>query len=297
MERDVEQEQAAIDAERARIAEEQRRLEEANRAAQEGTITPPGDTAQVDTTVQTTTEPGDTQTGGIAETDAARAADQAARDAEAARLAEEAAALDERQAEVDAQQENIAEQRDEIADDQQAEIIEQIEAAGGDAENGTLLFELMNPLMPLSRLVLVDMTTGLRIRRSELNTIWAATAIDTGQAIVAVAGMATASGGVIRLVRVDRADFSTIIQAQEEVFADTMLWYYDEAVFAVIRQDGKWVIGRYDPVSLELRASSDAVSQWTFLSRAEGQLVAQSPSGAFIVMDAVTLKTAKELTP
>ncbi|MBU0934740.1 MAG: hypothetical protein KKC64_03925, partial [Spirochaetes bacterium] len=170
-------------------------------------------------------------------------------------------------------------------------------AAANDEKNGVVLFELMNPALPLSRLALVDVQSGRYLRRSELNTIRASTAVDVGSAYVAVAGMSTAGGGAVRLIRISKTDYADVVESDQEIFADTMVWYIGSSIYAVTKKDGAWVIGRYATDTLALQSTSDAVSQWTFLTKSGTSLVAQKPRSGFIVMDAVTLKTASEINP
>ena len=296
-EREVAQEEAAIAAERERIAAEEERLQQQAAAASAA-----ADSAAEDT--DPAAKPGDSQSGGLTETEAGRQADQEAAAAESQQatasqqqLEADRAAVEDRQAEVDAKKEEIAADREAIAEDQKDQIATQVAAAANDEKNGVVLFELMNPALPLSRLALVDVQSGRYLRRSELNTIRASTAVDVGSAYVAVAGMSTAGGGAVRLIRISKTDYADVVESDQEIFADTMVWYIGSSIYAVTKKDGAWVIGRYATDTLALQSTSDAVSQWTFLTKSGTSLVAQKPRSGFIVMDAVTLKTASEINP
>jgi len=157
------------------------------------------------------------------------------------------------------------------------------------------LFELVDPDRPFSRIALVDLKTGETLRKSSLNTIRANSALDDGDAYLAVAGQVTGAGGAVRLVRVPKADYSKVVTGTEDVFADTMLWKYGASVFAVVKKGSDWAIGRFDPVSLELKASSEPVSRWTFLTQSGGRLIAQGPAGGFLLLEAEALTTASEI--
>jgi len=128
-----------------------------------------------------------------------------------------------------------------------------------------------------------------------LNTIKAATIVDAGDAYIAIAGQVTGTGGAVRLVRVAKADFASVVQGNDDVFADGMVWKVGSSVYTVVKKGDGWAIGRFDPATLELKASSAPVSRWTFLTPVDGKLVAQSPSGGFLVLEAEALTTASEV--
>lgn len=313
-ERSQEEEKAAIEAERARIAKE-----EAAIAAEKARIEAGSGTAAA---TDTTTTPGDAATDGAANTTGTAGADAAgtdaaadrgdgqeasitvtdkAREEEAAVAAREAqveadkAALAEREAATAAKDTEIAADRAAISDDQKDVIRDEIATAAQKEAAGVVLFELVDPDLPLSRIALVDLKTGETIRKSALNTIRAATIIDVGDAFVAIAGQATTSGGLVRLVRVAKTDYADVVQGNDDVFADGMLWKFGSSVYTIVKKSDGWSIGRFDPATLAIKASSAPVSRWTFLTQSGSSLVAQGPGGSFLVLDAETLATASEI--
>lgn len=320
-ERDVEQQKADLEAERARIAAEERALadERARVAASRPAATTPTASpattpatspATTPGTVAVTTPPatpaaevaaerGEAQAASIAVSEQARAEEQAAAEKavseQEARLAAEKAALAEKETTIAAKEEEIKDDRAAIAEEQKQAIQTEVRTGAEREARATPLFELMNPELPLARIVLVDLQTGVRLRRSEINTIRPATITDVGDAWVAAAGQASATGGTVRLVRVAKADYNDLKQGNDEVFADTMLWKYGTSIYAVTRKGPDWVIGRFDPATLALQASSVAVSRWTFLSEGGGRLVAQGVTGNFLVLDATVLTTVAEI--
>ena len=328
-ERDVDQQKADLEAERARLAAEEKALaEEKARIEASRPVSPPSapapTTAPATTpaTTQTTTpattpvttpastpataaaaeeaaERGEDQDASIALSERARAEEQAAAEQAVAereaKLAEEKAALKEKEEAVAAKEEEIKEDRLAIAQEQK-EVIQTEVSTGAEREaRATALFELMDPNQPLARIVLVDLQTGARLRRSEINTLRPATITDVGNAWVAVAGQPSATGGAVRLVRVTKADYSDLKQGSDDVFADTMIWNYGPSIYAVTRKGSDWVIGRFDPATLELKATSVPVSRWTFLSEGGGRLVAQGVAGNFLVLDVTALSTVTEI--
>jgi len=305
-ERDQEQEKAAIAAERDRIAREEAAVAaekarlEAQQAAVAAGTTPAGTTPAGATPAGETPAAGDQaakgadQQASIAVSDKAKA-EEAAVAARDAQVEADKAALASREAAVAAKDAEIAADRTAIAADQKDAIKEQVAAAAQQEANGVALFELVDPNAPLSRIALVDLTSGKTLRRSTINTIRSATIVDAGDAYVAVAGQVTGSGGAVRLVRILKSDYANVTQGNDDVFADTMLWKYGTSIYAVTKQGSDWVIGRFDPATLELKARSAPVSRWTFLTQAAGKLVAQGPTGSFLVLDGDALTTASEI--
>jgi len=304
-ERDVAQEQAAIDAEKARIAAEEAAIaaERARLEAAAGTGT--AGTAGAGTTEAGTaagtgaeagTEAGGAQEAALATSEAARA-EEAALAAREEAVAEDKAEVAAREEAVAAKQEEIAADRDAIAADQKETIATEVAAAAAKEESGVTLFQLVDPNLPLSRLVRVDLASGDVLRKSELNTMRAATALDLGDAWVAVAGQSTALSGAVRLVRIEKGDFAKVTEGKDDVFADTTLWKFGSSVYAVVKKGELWAIGRFDPVTLELKASSEAVTRWTFLSETGGKLVAQDPKGGFLLLEPAALTTASRVAP
>ena len=328
-ERDVEQQKADLEAERARLAAEEKALAEekarieasrpaATTPAPAPTTTPattpaatpaatpattpaatPATTPAATAAAEAAAERGEDQDASIAVSDRARAEEQAAAEKalaeREAKLAGEKAALAKQEEAVTAKEAEIKDDRLAIAQEQK-EVIKTEVSSGAEREARAIpLFELMDPNQPLARIVLVDLQTGARLRRSEINTLRPATITDVGNAWVAVAGQPSATGGTVRLVRVAKSDYSDLKQGSDEVFADTMIWKYGTSIYAVTKKGPDWVIGRFDPATLELRATSVPVSRWTFLSEGGGRLVAQGAAGNFLVLDATGLTTVAEI--
>ena len=320
-ERDVDQQKVDIEAERARLAAEEAALAEEKarvEAARTVQSTPsgtavaaaeetPGDNA-VSTAASTpaaavpgdeTAERGEKQDASIAVSEQAKIEEQAAAEQalaeREAKLAEDKATLEKKEEAVAAKEEEIQEDRVAIAEEQKETIQTEVQTGSEREARATPLFELMDPEVPLARIVLVDLQTGARLRRSEINTIRPATIHDVGNAWVAVAGHPSATGGAVRLIRVAKADYNDLKQGSDDVFAETLLWQYGSSVYAVTKKGADWVIGRFDPATLELKASSAPVSRWTFLSEGGGRLVAQGADGDFLVLDATALTTVAEI--
>ncbi len=312
-ERGQEEEKAAIAEERARIEAEEKALAEEKARVSEGRAAEapkapatepgreavPGPAPATGAASATGAEAGeaakgDDQEATIAVSDKAKAEDAAIAEREA-KLAEDKAALEKREEAAVAKDAEIAADRAAVAGDQKDAIKGEVAAAASREAGGTALFELVDPNQPFSRIALVDLKTGETIRKSALNTIRATTAVDLGDAYAAVAGQATGAAGTVRLVRVAKADYSQVTYGQDDLFADTPLWKIGSSLYAVVKRGDGWALGRFDPATLELKAASGPVTRWTFLSEAGGRLVAQGPSGSFLLLDPEALTTSSEL--
>lgn len=304
-ERDVEQERAAIETERQRLAAEEAALaaerdrleaERERRAAQQAAAgqTAPGASLETGPGTAAAAGPGAEQEARLELTEAGRREEAALAEREAA-LARDREELAAREQAAAAKEEEIAADRREIAQEQRQEIAAQVAQAQEQAAAGVALFELMDPDQPLSRLVLVELSSGRTLRRSEINTIRAASALDLGPAYAAVAGQATGTGGAVRLVRIDKADYSKVVEGKDEIFPETQLWRFGTSLYAVTRKGSDWVIGRFDPETLELTASSAPVTRFTALIENQGRLVAQKPGSGFLILDRESLATLGEV--
>lgn len=306
-ERGQDEEKAAIAAERERIAREEAAIAAEKARTQEEKAPVPAATATDDTeagapastTDEAAATKGPDQEASIAVSDKAREEEAAAAERQVAereaKVEADKADLAAREEAVAAKDAEIAADREGIAADQKGVIRDEVAAAAAKEASGVALFELVDPNLPFSRLALVDLKTGETLRKSSLNTIRAASALDDGDAYLAVAGQVTGAGGAVRLVRVDKADYAKVVTGADDVFADTMLWKYGASVYAVVKRGSDWAIGRFDPVTLELKASSAPVSRWTFLTQSGGRLIAQGPSGGFLILEAEALTTASEI--
>ncbi len=284
-ERDVEQEKAAIEQEKGRIDREEQAIagEKERVAAKEGAAS-----------AGTITEKGAEQQASLSTSEAAKAEEAAiaAREEAVAQKKEEVA---QREEAVAKKEDEIAKDRESIAQAQKDVIAGEVGRAQAQDAAGVALFELMDPNQPYARIVLVDMATGQTLRRSEINTIRVPSVVDLGSAFAAVAGQSTATGGLVRLVRIEKADYAKVTQGSDDLFADTQLWKFGSSLYAVTRKGADWVIGRFDPATLELKATSAPISRYTFLTEHQGKLVAQRPGMGFLVLDRESLATVSEV--
>ena len=150
--------------------------------------------------------------------------------------------------------------RKDIASDTQ-KIIEEKKAekkAEGDAAIASSIpgygLKVVDDSKMLSELVLLDLKTEEELRTSGINTIRGRNLHIVGKNLMAIAG--TKSGNaVIALVLIDAKSLEIVKQSQENIAAESVLVKNGNDYYAVIDNNGKYFIGRYND-KLELQAKS-----------------------------------------
>ena len=150
--------------------------------------------------------------------------------------------------------------RKDIASDTQ-KIIEEKKAekkAEGDAAIASSIpgygLKVVDDSKMLSELVLLDLKTEEELRTSGINTIRGRNLHIVGKNLMAIAG--TKSGNaVIALVLIDAKSLEIVKQSQENIAAESVLVKNGNDYYAVIDNNGKYLIGRYND-KLELQAKS-----------------------------------------
>ena len=150
--------------------------------------------------------------------------------------------------------------RKDIASDTQ-KIIEEKKAekkAEGDAAIASSIpgygLKVVDDSKMLSELVLLDLKTEEELRTSGINTIRGRNLHIVGKNLMAIAG--TKSGNaVIALVLIDAKSLEIVKQSQENIAGESVLIKNGNDYYAVIDNNGKYFIGRYND-KLELQAKS-----------------------------------------
>ena len=150
--------------------------------------------------------------------------------------------------------------RKDIASDTQ-KIIEEKKAekkAEGDAAIASSIpgygLKVVDDSKMLSELVLLDLKTEEELRTSGINTSRGRNLHMVGKNLMAIAG--TKSGNaVIALVLIDAKSLEIVKQSQENIAGESVLIKNGNDYYAVIDNNGKYFIGRYND-KLELQAKS-----------------------------------------
>ncbi|MGI5085599.1 P83/100 family protein [Treponema putidum] len=148
---------------------------------------------------------------------------------------------------------NIASDTQKIIEDKKAEKKAEGDAAIASSIPGYGL-KVVDESKMLSELVLLDLKTEEELRTSGINTIRGRNLYIVGKNLMAIAG--TQSGNaVIALVLIDSKSLEIVKQSQENIAGESVLVKNENDYYAVIDNNGKYLIGRYND-KLELQAKS-----------------------------------------
>ncbi len=186
--------------------------------------------------------------------------------------------VEEKQKEAEEQQE-IADQKREEARHDRAEIAKDqqklIEKGYADTEG---VFGLNYIDDEYSVLVKLDKANGNLLKESPVTVIRGRTIVPAGENFMAVAG--TNSGnGAVKLVLLDTVNMEIVHQSNEEASENSVLVKDGNAYYAVIKDGGNWLIGKYN-AELQLQMKSKiGVHEATPITLTESGLIVTDPQG------------------
>ncbi len=179
----------------------------------------------------------------------------------------------------------VREQRESIAEDRR----DLLDAGGGVAESGQVLFLRSSEAgaTVLGQLVYVDSESGVVETESPVATV-------TSRAYERIAGDLLLVGeteGVSRLLLFSPSDLTVRLAGTDEVFPQSNLLVVDggREVYAVVRIDGGYYVGRFDDGLTLRERSSTEVSPYSYIDVAAERLWVQGDDGAIIGLDLETL--------
>jgi len=162
-------------------------------------------------------------------------------------------------------------------------------AQGGARASGLLGAGIVQTNSSLGRLVRVDPNNGAIIQSSGMNTVNTRTVIFTGSRIFAIAGI-NQGNGAIRLVEINTDTLDMLKQGDDDIHPNSLLWTNGSNLYAIVVQDGKNYLARFD-TNLTRQAQSDKeVSSFGSCLFQEDRVLTQSANGAPLVLNGQTLK-------
>lgn len=197
---------------------------------------------------------------------------------------------DKKEAEAQSDRKDVAADTRKILEDKKAERKAQDEAAFASALPGAVLKVIDSNTM-LSEIVLLDLKTERTLKTSALNTVRGRFLIEGPESLIAIAG---AKGGnqMITLVALNPRTLEISKQAAVPIAEQSVLVQSDEGYYAVIEQDGKHYIGRFND-NLELQAKSAVtVIPYTAISVTDKGLLVQDSGNTIRLLKADTLTEA-----
>jgi len=271
-ERVVEEREEAIDREEAAIREEEQRI------------------AQREEEIQTEREDG---------TDAERERE----------LAEEEAALQEDRAEVDERREDLQEDRQEVAEltvqvrEEREQIASDTRALLDEREISDEIRGLAGDLSPiyfiqvreesgtvLGQLVQINPVNGLLVNRSAENAIVSRSYTFLEDSLLVIAAEVDTG----RLAVFDVTSLEELRRGAEEIFLGSSLAVHGDpaAVYAVVRQEGDWYVGRFGADLELIERSVIAVNPYTTFAFSGDKLWIQTKDDRIVALGLVDMRIA-----
>ncbi|MFP4644448.1 MAG: P83/100 family protein [Spirochaetales bacterium] len=229
----------------------------------------------------------------------------AALSARAEEIEERDAEVEEMEEQVQAERDAIAEDREEVLDEDEVdtEDVDEVEQADDEdaiadpenlatAERSTDSVDLIevtgSEANPEGRIARVSVDDGRVSERSQTDRISSRELSDFRGSYLVIAGVSENTGN---LVRIDQDELAEQDSSSEEVFIRSSVEVVDDAaIFAVIRHDERWKMGRFSP-GLELESMSEAaVAPNTSIGVHESSIVVQADDDTFIVLSRDNLR-------
>ena len=198
--------------------------------------------------------------------------------------------LEERRDEADRTQE-LAEQRTEEAQRQREEIARDQQAIIVQEERGGVIgvtIERQNPAM--GRLVMLDQTTAREIRRSPLDLIHSRTVTFVGGRLIAIAGE-NRRAGAVRLIEINQTTLEMVKQGDDDIRAGSLLWVNGTDLYAITidLRNNQCFIGRFDTNLILQAKSAVRIHPESSVTIQQGRLLTQRENGSALILNPMDL--------
>ena len=207
-------------------------------------------------------------------------------------LKEKQGEIKEREEEQQKRQEAVLKEREQIAEDEK-KLIDEKKESSADTTTGskTILFLIIdgNDSDLMGRLALINILTGEIDKRSSINTVRGRRYYLSGKNILIVSGI-DREPQAVRLMFLDPGTLEVKMQGDTDVFSGTDILLTGNSIFAVVRENGKWYVGKFNK-NLELQVRSEhEVLAYTPLQLNDGILYVQLDNGRVVALNSDTLK-------
>ncbi|MBO7163080.1 MAG: hypothetical protein J6V63_01435, partial [Spirochaetaceae bacterium] len=228
--------------------------------------------------------------------DAQKKADEAQQAVEEQKQAveEQKQVVEEKQKEAEEQQE-IADQKREEARHDRAEIAKDqqqlIEQRSQPASDGVFGLKYLDD--EYSVLTKLDKNTGKLLKESPVTVIRGRTVLPADENFIAIAG-SNSGNGAVKLVLLDTVNMEIVGQSNEVASEKSVLVKDGYSYYAVIKDGGNWLVGKYDSkLTLQLK-SKIAVHEATPITLTESGLVVTDAQGVVRLLSYSDLSMVKE---
>jgi len=155
-----------------------------------------------------------------------------------------------------------------------------------------IMFKIIDAEKMLSEVVLVDLKTGNIVKNSSINTIYSRSVIETDKAFIVLSKTKDSPSGVA-LVALDSRTLEVTKQGTTAMAEQSTLAQSGNSFYAVINQNGKYFLGRFD-TELALQATSKiAVLPYTSLITTTKGILVQDTANTIKLLNADNLTEQK----
>ncbi|MBU8912671.1 MAG: hypothetical protein KOO61_01525 [Spirochaetales bacterium] len=224
-------------------------------------------------------------------------------------LAEEEAALQEDRAEVDERREELQDDRQEVAElttqvrEEREQIASDTRALLDESEISDEIRGLTGDLSPiyfiqvreesgtvLGQLVQINPVNGLLVNRSAENAIVSRSYTFVEDSLLVIAAEADTG----RLAVFEVTSLEELRRGAEEIFLGSSLAVHGDpaAVYAVVRQDGDWYVGRFGADLALIERSVIAVNPYTTFAFSGGRLWIQTKDDRIVALGLADMRIA-----
>ncbi len=166
--------------------------------------------------------------------------------------------IKDRETENSNRQASVQQEREQIAKDEK-QLLEKKKttAKSGTAVGETVIpFLLVNDNDPdlMGRFVLANDKTGIITKKSSLNTVRGRTFLLIDSSLFFIAGI-DKPPKAIRLMRMNKDTLEIEQEGSDDIYGESVLILKNGSLYAVIRKEGKWYVGRFN-TALELQSRS-----------------------------------------
>ncbi|MDA3939380.1 MAG: P83/100 family protein, partial [Spirochaetia bacterium] len=207
--------------------------------------------------------------------------------------------LEEKQEELKEREDKQQERQDEVQKEREliaADEKKLIEDEQGDSNASTtdtidtvpfLLID-RNDTNLMGRLALINTVTGEIDKRSSINTVRGRRYYLSGKKMLIVSGIDKAPQA-IRLMYLDSETLEVITPGNYDVFSDTDLLINGNSIYAIVRENSKWYVGRFNDKLVLQSRSEQEVMPYTPLQLNKGILYVQLKDGKIAPLNPDTL--------
>jgi hypothetical protein len=172
------------------------------------------------------------------------------------------------------------EERRRIAEDQQSTIAQGIQSP----PVGLVGVTILTPGASLGRLVLINPENGQELRRSNLSSVNARSVTLIAGRVIAIAGEARGNGA-IRLVEIDRETLEIVMQGNDDISPQSLIWVNGANLYAIVSTGGNSYLACFNTDLVLQSRSTIAVHPYAAVIFTGGFIITQRVDGSAVLLN------------